>query len=366
MFIELTAEERITKAKVLLQDKQPFFAYLLLKLKFQEDTHGFLPRFAGIGARPDNTIFWKNEFVLHLSDTELEGVLVHEVLHLALQHLTRVGNRSHSRWNIACDIIVNNIIVQNNMSLPKTVYLPVNNSIKISDKVITNLDEKTAETLYDLLPECPEDCFDYHCFGDGDDWKDDLMSAYVHSIEKLPKGMDKIIDSLKSPKIGWKHVLRRYVSNYLNYDFSFSKPNKKFREMLMPGLLKENIELVVHVDVSGSISDEDYAQFMAEVRSIALSHRNIKITLIQADTEIVDVCEMIRFTDMNRKGSGGTSHRKVVDYVLKNKPHTRLFVTLTDGWSDIQDCFHLLRCDKLIVLTSDRKELEKYGRVVKL
>ena len=91
----LTPAVRIQKARTALLLDHPFFGSLLFRL----------------GGRASNSIqtmatdgvslFYNPAFVETLNAAELAGVLAHEVMHPALQHHTRRGDRDLKRWNIA-------------------------------------------------------------------------------------------------------------------------------------------------------------------------------------------------------------------------------------------------------------------------
>ena len=69
------------------------------------------------------SLFYNPEFVDILNAAELAGVLAHEVLHPALQHHTRRGDRSQARWNMACDYAINPILIDAGLTLPKDVLI---------------------------------------------------------------------------------------------------------------------------------------------------------------------------------------------------------------------------------------------------
>jgi predicted metal-dependent peptidase len=88
---------------------------------------------------------------VQLSDDELDFVLMHEILHVALQHCFRDNSRESYDFNIACDIVVNSNIMK---SLPETKKL------KILGETPMHIapDGKegyhyTAEEVYEMLPK---------------------------------------------------------------------------------------------------------------------------------------------------------------------------------------------------------------------
>lgn len=76
LFGDLTPRERLTKARVKLQESKPFFAYLSQSLRFIESEE--LPT---MGVDKFGNCYYNEEFVKALSERELEGTLCHEVMH---------------------------------------------------------------------------------------------------------------------------------------------------------------------------------------------------------------------------------------------------------------------------------------------
>jgi len=390
MFGKLTTSERVSKIKIQLQDEQPFWAYLILKLEMVEDTKKLLPEHAGMGVNAQGRVLWKKKFVDKLTNQELKFVLAHEVGHLVFSHLVRVGNRDPMVWNVVTDAVLNEILRDNGFTPPKELIIPdYKHEIKLFGKTIKHTDEKIAEQLYDELgvPSKKHKAvvgFDNHEFGKNmsesakreceERWKDNLVEATIYSKQrgKSPRGMDRLIGDILNPKLSWRQLLRRYITNTLPFDYSFSKPNRKFQDMIMPGPVKEVIEVVAHIDTSGSLSSKELGEFMSEVSGVAGSHQNLKMTLIECDCEIQQVVEL---TSGNRsklkkfkvKGGGGTSHKPVFDYINKNIPTCKLLISLTDGYSDI-DRLKKPRYDVLWVAPkhSAGDNNFPYGRVLRL
>ena len=113
---QMTTEERLTRARTRLVLDQPFFGTLSLRLKL---TPGSLPTMATDGT----WIVYSPVFVNQLKTAELEGTLAHEVLHCALGHHCRRGNRDPRLWNEAADLAINPILIKNGFTLPAGALL---------------------------------------------------------------------------------------------------------------------------------------------------------------------------------------------------------------------------------------------------
>ena len=83
----LTPDQRLVRARTQLLLNHPFFGSLAVRLKLLP---GDLPTMATDG----RGIVYNPQFVQQLKPAELEGVLAHEVMHCALAHHCRRGNRN--------------------------------------------------------------------------------------------------------------------------------------------------------------------------------------------------------------------------------------------------------------------------------
>jgi predicted metal-dependent peptidase len=124
--------QKLTRARVQLLLAQPFFGTLSLRLKL---IPGDLPTMATDGAR----IVYNPAFVGELKPAELEATLAHEVLHCALGHQCRRGERDPRLWNEAADLAINPILISNGFTLPAGALI---------DPAFTNL---SAEEIYARL-----------------------------------------------------------------------------------------------------------------------------------------------------------------------------------------------------------------------
>jgi predicted metal-dependent peptidase len=138
------------KAKVQLTLNYPFFATLVYHLPLVEKPLSFFQR---LGAPPtacvDGTrIYYYGEFVKGLTEKQRMGLLCHEVMHPALQHLWRRGNRDVECWLMATDYVVNDIILSTTNEKGEPAFeLPPNG---LHDKRFAGL---SAEQVYAILYE---------------------------------------------------------------------------------------------------------------------------------------------------------------------------------------------------------------------
>lgn len=97
-------------------------------------------------------IYFGPDFLDGLSDRELDFVLMHEILHIALQHCIRQGERDNEKFNIACDIVVNsNILHSNNMDLKSITLKKYGTAMHLTPEGDEGY-KYTAEEVYEMLP----------------------------------------------------------------------------------------------------------------------------------------------------------------------------------------------------------------------
>ena len=102
----LAIVKRLQMARLNLLRTQPFYALLLLHMTFSLDLSCDTAYTDGM------RIAFNPDFIDKLSDSELEFVLIHEVLHVALQHcFRRQSDYDPEAYDIACDIVVNSNIL---------------------------------------------------------------------------------------------------------------------------------------------------------------------------------------------------------------------------------------------------------------
>lgn len=253
----MDTESLITRAKIQIQKRNSFFAYLSLYLKFKESKD--LPEWAGMGVDIKGNCVYKKEFVDEITkgnNTEqLEGVITHEILHLALLHLSRVGTRDKDGWNCATDLAINTLLKNNGFTLPDGVLMPDhNNSFDCGNgKVIKDIDKKTAEEIYDEFPKVKRkgntyvlsngkgnskdkklgEGFDEHIHGKGltpkekkeaeKEWIGKVSEAINVSQMKgdTPIGLEKLIGKLHREQIDWKSLLQKYIMSMLPFDYTY-------------------------------------------------------------------------------------------------------------------------------------------------
>ncbi len=349
-------EEIIQKCILQVRRECSFFGSLMLFA--QIETTKKLPTAATDGRK----IFFNEEFLYSLSSKEQNALMLHEVLHMALLHVTRRQNRDPYIWNIAADIVVNDLI-ERNTSFP----LPQG---AITD---TRFQDKSVEYIYEALlkskkeyklvindilqpgnsehsegdtnlsePLSQEEADEIESF-----WKDKmeiLKNSSEHNLSNgkgsLPAGIEQEISTILEPEVDWRHALWKYVGK-TPADFDDLDRRFIYKGLYLESLLTEAVEVSVCIDTSGSVSDELLMQFAGELKGILRSYPNVKCSLFFADTDLAGPYEIDRIEQMPKAiGRGGTSFVPFFDYLRKNGEensllgNNKLSIYFTDGYGD--------------------------------
>jgi predicted metal-dependent peptidase len=283
-------EIRIKRARVALILKEPFFGTLAMHLEIMpcpDQKYGIYS-----AATDGRHLFYSPEWFKKLTDGEIKGVVLHEVLHAALGHCAgREGSRIHEVWNIAIDYAANAII-------HSTMETPTGHDISLPNPHLYNGEykNKCAEEIYDDLMKnavvisgmCT---LDQHLDGRGgqsqdggggkpsknpdgpgesggagrlppykpgdNDWPSILASAAeaARSQGKLPAGMERIVDETLNPRIPWRQLLAEFIANINKHDYDMRRPNKRHihNGIYLPSIRGEELTLVIGIDTSVSI-----------------------------------------------------------------------------------------------------------------
>jgi predicted metal-dependent peptidase len=139
-----------------------------------------------------------------------------------------------------------------------------------------------------------------------------------------------IIDEIKPPKFDWRGYIRRFtgVSTKVYTKKIRRKENKRFDAN--PGLkVKMKQHMLLAIDTSGSVSDNELKEFMSEMHHIYKC--GIDITIIQCDTTIRSIEPYKGKHELNVQGRGGTEFDPVLEYFNANLSKYTSLVYFTDG-----------------------------------
>ena len=323
-------DELVAKARWKLLQQHPFWGSLVLNMEIIPKEAPWLP-----SATTDGNTIWYNPhfFSAFPEDKRLENiefVLAHESAHCAFLHPERGKSKSnHDKWNIAVDYTVNSMLFDQEPALDFQ-DLP---NFKIIRDTAGKYKEMTAEQIYkELSDKTIYIPWDVHIFGNGNDNGQDKegngegMPVYkgdarkwARNVEKaaqiakgqgkLPAGIERLI-KLNRPKISWKKILYNFVDSYAKNDYNWKTPNRRgiAHGIYQPALRNPELgEIAFAADSSGSISEEQFSQFISELEGIRNAY-SCKVHAFVCDAEVQSYKEFEpdeSLKDIKLKGLGG-------------------------------------------------------------
>lgn len=129
----MKAMDRVIKARTAMIIDQRFYGSLAMKLQLVEDPTCESAWVDGI------SLGFNPEFIEGLSNDELKGLIIHEVMHPANGHHLRRNGRNHEDWNVGCDYAIDPGILESGFALPGGGH--------ISSEYL----DQSAEGIYSIL-----------------------------------------------------------------------------------------------------------------------------------------------------------------------------------------------------------------------
>ena len=96
---------RLIMSRMRILCRNGFYGLLLMHMRYAIDEECETAATDGV------RIYFGPDFLDEINDAELDFIMMHEILHCALQHCLRVGGRDDEMFNVACDIVVNSNIL---------------------------------------------------------------------------------------------------------------------------------------------------------------------------------------------------------------------------------------------------------------
>ncbi len=346
-------DRQISASLLRVRLKSPFFATIALHARYIESTE------VATAATDGCDVFINRAFVDALAPEHLDGVLLHEVLHAALGHVTRRGNRDPQGWNVAADIVVNGLVTQNGFALPdgairdhdlegystEEVYAVLqtrSNVPELSDMDLMQAGPGVAapgtvdpERSVRTPGEATRTAQQRH-------WRS--ATARAASVARgagqgtLPVGVERAFGLHDAPTLDWRTILWRFLSPTAT-DFAAFDRRHIHQGLYLETLEDQGLRIAVAVDTSGSIDDEAIRALINEVRAVVASYPAIECWLYYADAELHGPWKLTASSDMPApQGGGGTDFRPFFaalhHLAVEEGTPPSVCVYLTDGYGD--------------------------------
>ena len=386
--------QSLSKISKELMLKEPYYGFFLIMLNkvWRKD----LPT-AGVSKQNINyQLAINEEFWTGLSDDHKTGLLKHELLHIAFGHLVSFSSFSNKKLaNVAMDMEINQYI--------KASWLP-EGGINIDEYTDIQLDRKAGcRYYYDQLLRLQDekdkngtsgdqemdklldniangDIPDHSTWEEFEDMSDAEKKLIEKQVQKILKDAKEqtikkrgnvpgeiegliVLDEVTKAKFDWRGYLRRFTGISTKIFTKKIRRKENYRYEDNPGLkIKMRQHMLLAIDTSGSVSDEELAEFMNEIHHIHKA--GVDITIVQCDTSIRSIEPYKGKNDLKVQGRGGTEFDPVLDYYNANLGKYTSLVYFTDG-----ECYTSVKPkNRVLWILSERSSMntDLPGQVIKL
>lgn len=382
----------------LLEERDNFYGYFLFQMsrEIRFDIGG--P--TAVNFRGAKYIIYFNPIMfLKLSIDQMQTTIKHEILHIVSLHLIRAnefkGTHSTAAINMAMDIVVNRYLnflppyattlewVNLKYSLQLEPYAAFEYYVEKIQKALDLLEEEdlpekdsnnkeTIETEYSV--ERTHELWE-ESNGVDEKTQQEFVERVINNAEKgeIPSYLTGLISELKNSvgELPWNLYLSRLmgtIESVKNRTITRRDRRQPERLDLRGQLRSHKAKVVVALDISASISEEEFKQAIEEVLSIVRNYDH-EITLIECDDVIRQLYKVNSEKDIRerRHKGGATKFNPVFEYANHNK--VNLLVYFTDGKGE-DNLKVIPRGYKILWVISGRGDQlslkEPYGTVKKL
>ena len=361
--LSATAQRRIHAARLWITINRPYYARALYACQLvpihDVDTMAIDERW---------NIYLNPFHVESLNVEETAATLIHELNHVLRGHATRArrlpdppgtgtdGAVSHLVWNIATDCEINDDLQSDGLHCCEDFVLPEMFDLasnRAAEHYYNKLTEQTTVPATD--PGCGSGCtghesgYDLPASGSGIDESEQKLlrhqvavavEEHVKSRGWVPTGLQRWADTVLRPKASWQQILARSVKAAVHLragasDYTWQRPSRREQPddvVIRAGMTRTVPDLAVVVDTSGSMSDTELAQALAEIRSIIASVvPGEALTVLATDTVVASAQRVFNPRQINLFGGGGTDMRVGIAEAAKTKPTA--IIVITDGYT---------------------------------
>lgn len=390
--IDHDAREKLVTARIGLLLRHSFFGNLATRMQLVN-----ADLWCSTAATDGLKFYYNSRFIMMLKPKEVEFLVGHEVLHVVYDHMGRRGNRDPEIWNIADDYAVNADLKRHKVGeFIKTVPCLYEQKYdgKAAEEIYDDLMKNVQKiSIDDLLDQMIDDHMDDEGDGDGDQdgegnkkgkrpsmspeererVRQEVKQAIINAASSaeagsLPLGVERLIKQHTNPVMPWRELIQTNLTSAIRTDYSWMRPSRRGWHMdaIMPGMNPgEEIDVVVAIDMSGSISNKQAQQFLGEIGGMMNSFDGYKVHVFCFDTETYNPKDfssenMDLIDEYEPMGGGGTDFDCIFTYLKDIGNVPKRLIVFTDGypfgsWGDAD------YCDTTWVIHGDKNPNPPFG-----
>ncbi len=340
----------------LMEDKDNFYGYFLFQMSREIRYDISSP--TAVNFKGSRYVIYFNPLIfLKLTLGQMKTSMKHEILHILSMHLPR-ANKMKSAYsklalNMAMDIVVNEYLhdlppfattlesVNLTYSLKLKPYQPLEYYVVMLQEAIDLQKPKSEPERKNLLTLAYDIEKTHDIWEESTEIDEKTMKEFTEKVIELsekgeiPAHVQSLISLLKNsiPELPWNIYLNRLMGTIESTKKkTTTRRNRRQPERLeLRGqLTRHKANVIVALDISASMSDEEYRQAIKEVLGIVKNY-NQEITILECDNELRRIYKVKSKHDIKDRirKKGGTQFHPVFEYANQHKAN--LLVYFTDG-----------------------------------
>ena len=357
--------DALSRAKVTLVLSYPFFATLVCGMPVVIDDTLDPPTMATDGTK----IMAHPAWVMNHTPHERVWALCHETMHCVFKHFlpTNYGSRNFKKWNVAADVVINVMLESQSDPASRVGQRPKGVIWEASEMLggrtavdLYKAGGGTTQGVYALLPDFA---------GDGDTWGDmwdrfepmkgdpskqataeaqwnvkvAQAAAVAKAQGKLSQEMKRFVGEALKPRVNWQEKMRHFFTQRVRSEQTYARPNRRFMSqgMYLPGRSGSKLgEVAVAVDLSGSVNEQEFKEFAAELRAIKTDCMPANLHVLYFTIQVEHHAQFAadEELELTPNWSGGTAFSPIMRYIEDHDIDPVALVVLTDLYcSDFGD-----------------------------
>jgi len=376
--IDAQARERLVTARIGLLLRHSFFGNLATRLQLINSDE-----WCSTAATDGLKFYYNSRFIMMLKPKEVEFLVGHEVLHVVYDHMGRRGTRDPQIWNIADDYCVNADLKRHKVgqfitTVPCLYEQKYDGkpAEEVYDDLMKNVQKINIEDLINQMIDDHMDSEEGDSDNDGDGEgkskrpkmspeerervRQEVKQAIINAAQSaeagsLPLGVERLIKQHTNPVMPWRELIQTNLTSAIRTDFSWMRPSRRgwHIDAIMPGMTPgEEIDVVVAIDMSGSISNKQAQAFLGEIGGMMEAFDGYKVHVFCFDTETYNPQDfssenMDTIDTYEPVGGGGTDFDAIFNYLKEIGNVPKRLIVFTDGypcgsWGDPCPLCHIL------------------------
>lgn len=104
----------------------------------------------------------------------------------------------------------------------------------------------------------------------------------------MPSHLEEYLEIGNRDTEDWKQILQRYIANqrFSGYNRQYPDEDYLHDDRFVPAREKENIDVIIAIDTSGSMTDDDIRDALANAADVCGQFEEVRMTVIQHDAEV--------------------------------------------------------------------------------